>query len=201
MLNEADGSGDSWTLGREIVRMGNSGIDILNLSLVCYTDDGEPPMALAAAVDRLDPDVVVVAAAGNHGAEKSDRESKLPSWPAALDDVVAVGSAYLAADGPRRCDFTPDAPWIDVVTDGKDLISTFPDKAGLEATPTVFDGWAQWSGTSFSAALVSGALAASVQPGRVSARQALDDLRQTARPPRQPLVGNTMAPYLPMTLL
>jgi len=197
-----NGSADSWTVAREIVRLGNSGVDILNLSLVCYTDDGEPPMALAAAVDRLDPGVVVVAAAGNHGNYKSEEERKTPSWPAALDDVLAVGSTTNPEAGePELSAFTPDAPWIDVLAAGEDLVSTFPDEARGGADRETFGGWAKWSGTSFSAALVSGALAAAVQPGRVSAREALDGLWGATRSGRHTLLGDTMAPYLPMTLL
>jgi membrane-anchored mycosin MYCP len=197
-----EGSADSWTVAREIVRLGNSGVDVLNLSLVCYTDDGEPPMALAAAVDRLDPGVVVVAAAGNHGAVEPKAVGRLPSWPAALDDVLAVGSATKPKAGkPALSAFTPDAPWIDVLAAGEDLVSTFPDEARGKAEEKTFDGWAEWSGTSFSAALVSGAIAAAVQPGRVSAREALDGLWRATRSSRNGLLGETMAPYLPMTLL
>jgi membrane-anchored mycosin MYCP len=199
---DENGSGDSWTVAREIVRVGNSGVDVLNLSLVCYTDDGEPPMALAAAVDRVDPGVVVVAAAGNHGADRSRTERILPSWPAALDDVLAVGSTTSPDAGrPRLSAFTPNAPWVDVLAAGEDVVSTYPDRAEGKEGPQDFGGWAQWSGTSFSAALVSGALAAAVQPGRVSARAALDGLWEAVGSGGHGLIGETMAPYLPMTLL
>jgi hypothetical protein len=43
-----------------------------------------------------------------------------------------------------------------------------------------FDGWAEWDGSSFAAALVSGAIAARTKPGRVPARQAWQDLLKTA---------------------
>jgi hypothetical protein len=198
-----DGAGDSWTLAREIVRMGNSGVDVLNLSLVCYTDDGEPPMALAAAVDRLDPAVVVVAAAGNHGSLESKEEKVRASWPAALDDVVAVGSTANRPEGEAElADFTPDAPWVDLLAAGEDLLSTFPDKAkDAKGNEVHFGDWARWNGTSFSAALVSGALAASVVPGRVTARQALDGLLRAARANGPGPFGSTGAPYLPLNLL
>jgi len=196
-----NGAADSWTVAREIVKLGNSGVDILNLSLACYTDDGEPPMALAAAVDRLDPEVVVVAAAGNHG-DRSGEERILPSWPAALDDVVAVGSTTQADTGnPRLSTFTPDAPWVDVTTVGEDVVSTFPERASGKDGRTYFGGWAQWSGTSFSAALVSGALAAAVEPGRVSAREAVDGLWGAVSTSRQGILGLSVAPYVPLTLL
>jgi membrane-anchored mycosin MYCP len=174
----ADGTADSWTVAQEIVRFGNSGLDVLNLSFVCYTEDGEAPLLLAAAVDRLDPHLVVVAAAGNHGAvdvgdaDQNAKERIRPAWPAALDDVVAAGAAK--PDG-SRAGFSPDAPWVDVITRGTQLRSTYLHSASGSpgATAVKFEGWASWEGTSFAAALVSGAVAAGTQPGRTSGREAL----------------------------
>jgi hypothetical protein len=196
---DSEGKADGWTVAKEIVALGRAGVDILNLSLVCYTEDGEAPLAMATAIDRLDPNIVVVAAAGNHGRDKPASgpgrpkggvlldPGRRPAFPAALDDVVAVGSAN---DKQNRSDFTPkEVPWIDVLTWGENLVSTFldgdveirPDDVGADAigTPhgtTRFSGVAKWSGTSFAAALVSGAIAAGTQPGRVSARQAWEDI-------------------------
>jgi subtilisin family serine protease len=152
-------------------------------------------LALATAIDRLDPDIVVVAAAGNHGdagetpsredavpAEENGRprltaaDRRRPSWPAALDDVVAVGAAD---DQGVRASFTPQGvPWIDVVTHGVRVASTYLDgEVDVAITPGSadvrrFEGCAEWSGTSFAAALVSGAIAARTKPGSVSARRA-----------------------------
>ena len=81
----------------------------------------------------------------------------LPAWPAALDDVVAVG----ALDGHGgTADFSPDRPWVDIATRGVNLRSTFPDTAGFGLPTGAHGSWAEWSGTSFSTALVSGAIAA-----------------------------------------
>lgn len=62
-----------------------------------------------------------------------------------------------------------------------DVCSTFLN--GVSAHPDThpdpdadFEGWARWSGTSFAAALVTGAIAAGIEPGRISGRQALDDV-------------------------
>ncbi|RZS91045.1 subtilase family protein [Motilibacter rhizosphaerae] len=154
-----DGTADSWTVAREIVRLGRTGVDVLNLSLGCFTDDGRPPLVLATAVDRLPPHVLVVAAAGNH----AEQFPKRPMWPAALDDVVAVGA--VDSDG-QSAPFSPDPalnPWVDVLAPGVDLLSTYLSGAvrtsGGEAE---FDGFARWSGTSFAAALVTGRIAAAV---------------------------------------
>lgn len=99
-----DGAASSWDVANGIVEMGRSGIDILNLSFAAYTEDAEPPLALATAIDRLDPDIVVVAAAGNNGHRTQPVRTRTgqqinlsvaPAWPAALDDVVCVGSTTM----------------------------------------------------------------------------------------------------------
>jgi membrane-anchored mycosin MYCP len=188
VLSPDTGEADAWTVAQEIVALGRTGLDVLNLSMVCYTEDGQPPLVLASAVDRLDPDIVVVAAAGNHGevGEEHSPERRKPTWPAALDDVVAVGAAR--SDG-TRVGFTPrNAPWIDLHAPGVDVLSTYltgtvdlnlsDDAPGED----VFAGWARWDGSSFAAALVSGAIAAGTVPGRVPAQQAWRELLRTAKP-------------------
>ncbi len=178
------GQADSWEVAEAIVEFGNSGLDVLNLSFVCYTEDGQAPLVLSTAIDRLPPDLVVVAAAGNHGDVTDSRPSDQggrddqavkAGWPAALDDVIAVGAVTRQGG---LAPFCPDAPWIDVLAVGDELISTYLATARPDhGQPTTkFAGWARWSGTSFAAALVSGAIAASTDPGRVSARSALLDI-------------------------
>jgi membrane-anchored mycosin MYCP len=170
---------DCWTAANAIVEFGRSGLDVLNLSFVCYTEDGEAPLALAQAVDRLGPDLVVVAAAGNHGALADQVEAHRPAFPAALDEVVAVGAVdrdrTMAAYTPREAD------WVDVVALGTDVPSTYlTGRVYAGDAETEFDGWASWTGTSFAAALVSGAIAARTVPGKVSAREAYHQLRAGA---------------------
>jgi membrane-anchored mycosin MYCP len=181
-LND-QGEADSWTVGQEIVRLGRSGIDVLNLSFACYTDDGQPPALLATAIDRLDPKIVVVAAAGNHADAPLEKTGGVdlrgvPAWPAALEDVIAVGA--VDSNG-RRAEFSPTAPWVDLYARGVDVRSTYLSQAltNGESEPTRFDGWASWTGTSFAAALVSGAIAASTQPGQTTSREAVTDILET----------------------
>jgi hypothetical protein len=181
-----------WDAAHGIVEAGRSGIDVLNLSFVCYTEDGQPPMVLAAALNRVDPDIVVVAAAGNHGYLRNGQETKA-AWPAAFPIVIAVGAATAADDG-TPADITPKGPWIDVLTRGEDLESTFltgevkvwedPDDDGPAkperhsvSFPT---GFARWNGTSFSAALTSAMIARRTKPGRVPARTAWERLQDAA---------------------
>jgi hypothetical protein len=181
VLSPDKGEADSWTVATEIVELGRTGLDVLNISLVCYTEDGQPPLVLASAIDRLDPDIVVVAAAGNHGDFGGEPdERRKPAWPAALDDVIAVGAAYPDGIPPS---FTPtNAPWIDVLAPGVAVVSTYLTgkvDRNLSDPPLAveeFEGWAEWDGSSFAAALVSGAIAFRTVPGRVPARQAWLDL-------------------------
>ncbi|MBO9556424.1 S8/S53 family peptidase [Cellulomonas sp.] len=200
---KSGGDATSWDVAKAIVSLGRTGIQVLNLSLVCYTEDNKPPLVLSTAVDRLPPDVLVIACAGNHGdpvLALADDEHRRPSWPAALDDVVAVGSAP-PGSVPGRYEpsaFTPlDAEWIDVLTVGEQVVSTYFTGKGAGATgePTSFHGWAQWGGTSFSAALLTGKVAARASIDRTSARAAYAALRPA--PPTSPLSLPDDGPYLP----
>ncbi|WP_328470614.1 S8/S53 family peptidase [Actinoplanes sp. NBC_00393] len=178
-LLDDSGVADSWEAAVRIVQLGREGLDVLNLSFVSYTDDGMPPLVLSTAIDRLDPDIVVVAAAGNHGFLDDGQERKV-AWPAALNDVVAVGASSARGDG-EPASFTPVGAWIDALAPGEDVESTYldgtvrvwdePDGARRERG---FNGFARWSGTSFAAAAISGAIAARTVPGRASAWQAYE---------------------------
>jgi len=202
VLDNERGEADSWDVAVAIARIGRARVDVLNLSLVCFTEDGEPPLVLATAIDRLPPETLVVAAAGNHGTwqrpptveddaypddvedplpdgpeDDPERQRRDPAYPAALDRVIAVGAVDAAGVRPS---FTPRcAPWIDVVALGDEVVSTYltgkvrisPDEAAED-----FGGFAVWGGSSFSAALVSGAIAARTVPGSRSATEAWHDL-------------------------
>ncbi|MGY1638706.1 S8 family peptidase [Geodermatophilus sp. SYSU D00742] len=217
ILSPEDGEAESWAVANAIVELGRAGVDVLNLSMVCYTEDGQPPLALAAAIDRLDPEIVVVAAAGNHGSMRgklddlTEQDLRKPAWPAALDDVIAVGAADSRG---AEAGFTPrQAPWIDVLADGVDVDSTYlhgPVRVDLTLetdTVTEFDGFARWSGSSFAAALVSGAIAARIVPGRTTARAAWEALlaefpdepvqAQESRPRRVPRFLPLLGPVSP----
>jgi membrane-anchored mycosin MYCP len=201
------GIATSWDAAKGILDFAGTGVDVLNLSFACYTDDGQPPLVLATAISRLDPGIVVVAAAGNH-AQLKDETKLPPAWPAALDDVVAVGAAT-TRDGGERADFSPDAPWVDLLAVGVGVKSTFfdgpvnlPDDQnrpyGAASEPQQFHGFAQWSGTSFAAALVTGAIAAGTEPGRVSARASYENIRTVLHDSKPPQNGS--APFLYLEL-
>jgi subtilisin family serine protease len=111
---------------------------------------------------------VVVAAAGNHGTARRGRMAA-PSYPAALDNVIAVG----ARNGTRAADFSPTAPWVDAMAPGVDVVSTCDPNRDASAL------FGTWSGTSFAAAVVSGAIAAKTKKYG-SAAEAWKQIRKTA---------------------
>jgi membrane-anchored mycosin MYCP len=201
VLSDDFGQATSWDTAKAIAQIGKTRPDVLNLSFTCYTEDGQAPLALATAIDRLDSSTVVVAATGNHGNLKLEDEDewreddrRKPAWPAALDGVVAIGAAT-AAGAPAR--FTPpNVQWVDAIAEGERVVSTFVtasvnladlDKPRESKDTRTFHGWASWSGTSFSAALVSGVIAAKTVPGKVSSRQAWDEILEQARKGEPPV--------------
>jgi hypothetical protein len=153
---DAHARADAWSVATKMADFaGDNTVSILNLSLGCYTLDNEPPLLLQRAVDRLSSRILVVAAAGNHRQPLFSR----PFWPAALNDVVAVGAVDSAGE---LASFSPRSPWVDVTAPGVSLVSDFlTGEVELGADePTRFDGYASWSGTSFASAVVVGEIAA-----------------------------------------
>ena len=206
-LLDDDGLANSWAAANRIVEFAGSGIDVLCLSFACYTDDGRPPLALATAIGRLDPGIVVVAAAGNH-AHMAEPRTLPPAWPAALDDVIAVGAA--TDDSGEAADFSPSAPWVDVLAVGVGVTSTYldgrvsvpvdPDQPTGGTVEQQFGGFATWDGTSFAAASVTGAIAAGVVPGQVTARESWENIQTTLRGSPGGRGQDGQAPFLPLVL-
>ena len=169
---DSHGVTDELTIATELARLGD--VDIVNLSLGGYTIGDRPPLAFARALLKLDPKVVIVAAAGNAGIR--DR----PFWPAAFPFPRVVGVAALGDDG-QLADFSNDGAWVDIARPGVDVISTFPTYDGSRRADRTgdadrFDGLARWSGTSFAAARVTGEIAAGMAADGASARSVADRL-------------------------
>jgi hypothetical protein len=190
------GDGTVWEAAAGIAELISLNLDVVNLSFGEYmTDDDSAPMVLDAAIRRFGRDTVVVAAAGNNGDVNGSRPSDVPagvtpsttSYPAALPEVVGVGA--IDADG-KRAPFTPDpAPWISLLARGTDLNAAYlrgEVRLPHQSKTTRFDGSANWAGCSFAAGVVTGVIAARTEPGRRSARQALDELMGSLRYEPQP---------------
>ncbi|HET8617904.1 MAG TPA: S8 family serine peptidase [Acidimicrobiales bacterium] len=127
---------------------------VLNLSFGGYVMEHADMLAgsILAAQAR---GYVVVASAGNDGVCR-------PTIPASLPGVVGVGA--VGPQGPAP--FSNYGPWVRACAPGVDVISTFFKVfEGAETSPGPavpdpddFHDWARWSGTSFSAPVVAGAL-------------------------------------------
>jgi subtilisin family serine protease len=182
---DSDGIGGELQVAAAMVRAVKDGeCQILNLSLGSQTPDSVPPVAISAALDVIadverdrESRVVIVAAAGNYG-------DNAPCWPAAFRKVVSV-----AGLGP---DMQPTAwssrgYWVTCSTIGQGLRSTYvegQESAALDPEPDVFprDAWAVWSGTSFAAPQVAGAIARVAQELDISLHRALVLLLRLGRP-------------------
>jgi hypothetical protein len=111
---------------------------------------------------------VVVASAGNDGVCQ-------PTYPAAFPDVVSVGA--IGPHGPAP--FTNFGPWVRACAPGVDLVSSFfsgidgPELPNDGYDVDNFEGWAKWSGTSFSGPIVAGVLAQHMRTYGVTAAQAV----------------------------
>jgi subtilisin family serine protease len=149
----------AWESAKGMVHLLQAGANVINMSVGCTTWDNQPPFAMRAAVDRLRDRAVLVAAAGNYERKAT---STPPSWPAALDGVLAVGSAD---DSGEASFFSPKQPWVDLVAKGSNVSSTFAANQRVSYTlgettfAERFFGTAIWSGTSFAAAAVAGRIA------------------------------------------
>jgi len=157
----AEGDGDEVQIAAAIDALPDPSENgaLLNLSFGGYAMD--QPDLLAAAVARAqDRGYVVVASAGNDGTCR-------PTQPASLPGVVSVGA--VGPHGPAP--FSNYGSWVRACAPGVDLVSTFfagwngDAPADDEVDPDDFTGWACWSGTSFAAPIVVGALAREMAAG------------------------------------
>src|SRR6266516_3972440 len=181
---DSDGIASEVRVAREMIRAVKDGAQIINLSLGCQTQDDAPPVAMQAALDFIGEherehrtEVLIVAAAGNNG-------NTAPFWPAAFRGVVSV--AGLAPD-MLPAQWSSRGFWVTFSTIGEGLRSTFVQgKASplVHPEPQSFDtdAFAYWSGTSFTAPQITGALAWLYQHEALSLREALRTLRAAGRP-------------------
>jgi Subtilase family len=130
--------------------------DIINLSAGTYTRNNWTALGFDS-FNLRHPKTTLVAAAGN---DSTDR----PFYPAAYDWAVAVGA--LSTDQQHLAWFSNYGDWVDLYAIGEGLVNayatgeyTYQEPPKMPAVQN-FAGMARWDGTSFSAPLVAGLIAA-----------------------------------------
>lgn len=149
---DANGIGDEESLVGAISRLSPQ-VTIINLSLGYFTQDDQPPLPLVNTLPPMTRTRALVAAAGNAGTTR-------PSWPAALDGVLAVAAVDPGDNAPVPASYSNHGSWVDASAYG-DRSSTYVEgQLILPGQPVLpFHGFAAWAGTSFATAHVSGRLA------------------------------------------
>lgn len=137
---DGDGVGSEFNAAKAIRKAIEMDVDVINMSF----GTSEPYPALTSMVDRaLAAGIVLVASSGNYGTEE-------PIYPAAFTDVISVGAID---DRDVVAEFSNFGPSLDIVAPGVDVYSALVGE---------YD-WGTWSGTSFSAPIVSGTIALVLQ--------------------------------------
>lgn len=156
-VTDTAGTSDIFTIAQAIVAAVNAGAKIINVSLGGYATGAVLETALAYATER---GALIVAAAGN------DQAAQL-AWPAAYPGVVSVGAVDKAE---QQVTFSNSGPQLQLTAPGYGVQTAWLDGAR-----------AYVDGTSASAPLVAGAIAAVMsQNSTLSPQQAADLLIRTA---------------------
>lgn len=195
---ESDGIGSELDIAEALLRAGDAGVHVINLSLGTETADDAEPVGLQVALEALaeaHPDVVVVAAAGNSGRCR-------PTWPAAFRSVVSVASVTAEL---RPSTWSSRGPSVDCSAVGEGVVSTYvrgqesPEVDKEHADTFERDAWAVGTGTSFAAPQVTGRIAGLLSESPdLSPRQALTRLLREHGRRTVPGYGRVL-PILPGT--
>ncbi len=188
VIDEQGGDAEDLAVANAIDDLRAEGVTLINLSFSGETFEDQPPKAIEAALARLSPETVVVASAGNRGLRQRVYPAGIRfgrTFPGVPDGnhalVLPVGSVDVTTE-PRIADFSNHGPWIAAFADGVDVLGPY-FHPGYPKLPEgqAFNGYAVWSGTSFSAAVVTGKIAAKMAgtPG-VTARDAAVELLEAA---------------------
>lgn len=156
-VTDDTGTSDTFTIAKAIMAAVDAGAKVINVSMGGYGTNSAMTSAITYAQNH---DAVIVAAAGN------DQAAEL-SWPAADVRVISVGAVDKAE---QQVTFSNSGPQLKLSAPGYGV-----QTAWLDGTRAYVDG------TSASAPLVSGAIAALMsQNPDLSARDAAQRLTATA---------------------
>ena len=164
---------------------------VVNLSAGSYTRNDWQMLSFSAFNHG---GITLTAAAGNDGSQRK-------FYPAGFDWAVAVGA--LGADQRNRAWFSNYGDWVDVYALGEGMVNAFAAGEYTYKEPPkrparqIFDGRARWGGTSFSAPLVAGLIAARMSITGTTAAVATQDLLDQARKQAIPGVGPALFPRDP----
>jgi hypothetical protein len=169
------------------------GADIFHLTMACLSRNDQALIGFEAWLGHLRQQhgAICIAPAGNCGFDR-------PEWPGAFPGVIAVGA--LGGDWHGRATFSNFGPTVDVYAPGRDLVNAFAIGTykcyvyPYVDDPREFYGMAKWSGTSFSAPIVTGLIAARMSRAGDTARQAAAALLAEARAHAIPGVGPVLLP-------
>jgi subtilisin family serine protease len=146
-----NGEGDTFTLAMGIVEAVDMGADIINLSLGSYGTNSTLESAVNYAFEN---DVAIIAASGNDGLEGV-------TYPARYAQVIAVGGVDPTE---QHAGFSNRGSEIDLTAPATGVYAAWPG-----------DKIVSFSGTSVSAAFVTGTLAdVMAQDPRLSANEAME---------------------------
>jgi subtilisin family serine protease len=182
---DSDGIATDEDIAAMIVQAHRDGAEVINLSLGGRTLDDRPPQLMRDAIDTVHREAgqdeqgrnrkVIVAAAGNYGTTG-------PIWPASLPGVEAVAglTAYLT---PVAWSSYGDVRFSTVA---EGIHSVFPEGTEsplFDPQPDTFgpNAGAIWSGTSFAAPQVAGAVARIVAEQGIEPRAAVDLLDERGK--------------------
>lgn len=168
-----NGMSNSFTLAQGIIEAMIGSADVINISLGSYGNSGVLRDAIAEATNA---GIVIIASAGNDGYQNL-------TYPAAYDQVIGIG----AVDATGT--------YLDFSNAGSDLAAAAPGFGLNAAWPD--EGLISFTGTSASAPIIAGAIAATMSPGdgsSLSAQQAtaevLGHLDEAGFPGTDPLYGD-----------
>jgi thermitase len=182
---DSEGLGDEVVIAQLIAEAVAAGARIVNLSLGTVTADDRPPIVLESAIRAArDAGALVVCAAGNNGDTRRCWPAAFHAEPGFERTVVSVGALRLGEDDDDAigAEWSSHGDWVECSTFGEGVISTYvvgrENPAQDREEPDVFGpaSWATWSGTSFAAPQIVGAIVRLMQedPTIATAREALD---------------------------
>ncbi|WP_170166453.1 S8 family peptidase [Lentzea atacamensis] len=144
----AENEDEEGQVATAIRELGQAGVTLINLSFGGSLFEHSTPTVISEALSELGPEVVVVAAVANNALP-------LRTYPAADKRVISVGAATSSG---AIAEFSANGDWIDIYAVGEGVVGPYQD------------GYAEWSGTSFAAATMTGRIARRMAAG-MSAEQ------------------------------